>query len=239
MRGPSSRGEDIQGDAEAVRSILRQAAAEGRRILTEPEAKAVIRAYHIPVSQTEVAHDAAHVRRAAERLLKETGKVVIKLLCRTITHKSDVVGVILDIESPEAAAEAAGKIERNLKELGKADEIDGFSVQPMIARDGAQELILGLDHDEMFGPTIFFGAGGTAVEILDDAAIALPPLDDVLASDLIDRTRVGRLLAGYRNHPAADRHAILHALNAMSQLAVDFPSIVSIDINPTWPARMA
>jgi acetyltransferase len=232
MRVPSSRGEDVQGDSEAVRSILRRASEQGRRLLTEAEAKAVIRAYRIPAPETEVAGDAFEARSAAERLLKNTGKVVIKLLSRTITHKSDVGGVILDIESPEAAEEAAGKIERNLKELGRADEIDGFSVQPMIVRDGAQELILGLARDEIFGPTILFGAGGTAVEILEDTAVALPPLDDVLAGDLIDRTRVGRLLAGYRNHPAADRQAILHALNAVSQLAVDFPSIVSIDINP-------
>ena len=102
----------------------------------------------------------------------------------------------------------------------------------MITRKRAQELILGTSRDPILGPVMLFGAGGTAVEILDDTAIALPPLDSVLAGDLIDRTRIGRLLAGYRDWPPADREGIVRALNGLSQLVVDFPCIVSMDVNP-------
>ena len=102
----------------------------------------------------------------------------------------------------------------------------------MIVRKQAQELILGVSRDPVFGPVILFGAGGVAVEVMDDTAIALPPLDDVLAGDLIDRTRIGRLLAGFRDRKPADRGAISLALNGLSQMIVDFPCIASVDINP-------
>ena len=102
----------------------------------------------------------------------------------------------------------------------------------MVVRRQAQELILGMNRDPIFGPVILFGAGGVAVEVIDDTAIALPPLDDVLAGDLIERTRIGRLLAGFRDRPPADRKAIVAALNGLSQMIVDFPAIVSMDINP-------
>ena len=102
----------------------------------------------------------------------------------------------------------------------------------MVVRKHAQELILGMSRDPIFGPAILFGAGGVAVEVMDDTAIALPPLDDVLAGDLIERTRIGRLLAGFRDRKPADRKAIAAALNGLSQMIVDFPCIVSIDINP-------
>ena len=105
-------------------------------------------------------------------------------------------------------------------------------MQPMVVRKQAQELILGMSRDPIFGPVILFGAGGVAVEVMDDTAIALPPLDDVLAGDLIERTRIGRLLAGFRDRKPADRAAIVAALNGLSQMIVDFPCIVAMDINP-------
>lgn len=232
MRVPATRSEDVRGDADTVGSILRQVARENRRMLTEPEAKAVIEAYGIPVPETAIARTPQEAGKAADRLLHKSEKVVVKLLSRTITHKSDVGGVVVGIENAQAAKTAAMSIERNLERYGRAGEIEGFVVQPMIDGKGAQELILGIGQDAMFGPTILFGAGGTAVEVLDDVAIALPPLDDVLAADLIERTRIGRLLAGYRDRPPADRQAIVRALNALSQLVVDFPAILSVDVNP-------
>jgi acetyltransferase len=114
--------------------------------------------------------------------------------------------------------------------------LDGFTVQPMIGWKGATELLAGLSVDPVFGPVVVFGAGGTAVEIIDDTATGLVPLDEVLAADLIDRTRISRLLKGYRDVAPADRHAIVAALIALSQLAIDFPMIASIDINPLLAA---
>lgn len=233
-RVPSSRSEDVAGDRNAALAIFRQAAKEGRRMLTEPEAKAVAAAYGIAVPETVVAHSPEEVRQAASRLLKQKGqeKVVVKLLSKAISHKSDVGGVVLDIDSAEAALAAATTIERRVREKVPAADIEGYAVQPMVARKQAQELILGMNRDPIFGPVILFGAGGVAVEVMDDTAIALPPLDDVLAGDLIDRTRIGRLLAGFRDRKPADRRAITTALNGLSQMIVDFPCVASVDINP-------
>jgi acetyltransferase len=231
-RVPSSRREDAEGDREAALEILRQAASEKRAMLTEPEAKAIIGAYGIPVPETVVAHSPAKVEQAARQMLETSEAVVVKLLSKTLTHKSDVGGVVLGIPTAKAAREAAEKIAIGLKKAGKASEIDGYVVQPMIMLKRAHELILGMDRDPIFGPAVLFGAGGTAVEVVDDTAIALPPLDDVLAGDLIDSTRIGRLLLGYRDRKPADRAGIVRALNALSQLIVDFPCIVSMDINP-------
>jgi acetyltransferase len=232
MRVPSSRSEDVVCDREAVLAIFRQVALEGRRMLTEPEAKAAVAAYSIPVPETIVARSPEEAGRAASRLLKAGGKVAVKLLSRAISHKSDVGGVVLDIETAAAAEEAAELIRNRVASHAPGADIEGYAIQPMIARKHAQELILGMSLDPIFGPVILFGAGGVAVEVMDDTAMALPPLDDVLAGDLMSRTRIGRLLAGFRDRKAANAAAIATALNGLSQMIVDFPCIVGMDINP-------
>lgn len=232
MRVPASRSEDTNGEVAAVASILERVAEEGRTILTEPEAKAVIGAYGVPVPAIEIARNVEEVEAKAREALRSAPRIVVKLLSREITHKSDIGGVVLNIDSPEAARRAAEEIERRVAERAPGQTLDGFALQPMVTRGGSHELIIGVSEDRIFGPVIMFGAGGTAVEVLHDTAIALPPLDDVLGDDLISRTRIGRLLAGYRDRPAADRGAIRRALNGISQLIVDFPAIRSLDINP-------
>jgi acetyltransferase len=104
-------------------------------------------------------------------------------------------------------------------------DIGGFAVQPMVVRREAQELILGISRGPIFGPVVLFGAGGVAVEVVDDTAVALPPLDDVLAGDLIEQTRIGRLLAGFRDRKQVNDVAIVAALGAVSQMIVDFPCL--------------
>ncbi|MGO4640220.1 GNAT family N-acetyltransferase [Mesorhizobium sp. 2RAF45] len=232
LRTPSSQGDDRADGKAAAHAIFRQVASEGRRMLTEPEAKAAIAAYGIAVPETIVAGTVAEVARAAGELLESSERVVVKLLSKVVSHKSDVGGVVLDIATAEKAAEAARSIEARLSAQAAGSKPDGYTVQAMVARKHAQELILGMSVDPMFGPVILFGAGGTAVEIVNDTAIALPPLDDVLAADAIDATRIGRLLAGYRDRRPADRAAIIAALNGLSQMIVDFPCLVSLDINP-------
>lgn len=229
-RVPASTGPG-RSEASAVRSIFRGAAAEGRRVLTEPEAKRVLVAYGIPTPEVIVTQDENGVRSAAARLLAVHPAVVVKLYSKTISHKSDLGGVVLNLRSAEAAGQAATTIRANV-EAAQGGYVDGFSVQPMVDRPGAQELLLGLATDPNFGPVVLFGAGGTAVEVLKDTATGLIPLDDVLAGDLIDATRISRLLAGYRDRPAADRPAIVDAMLALSQLAVDHPAIVAMDVNP-------
>jgi acetyltransferase len=219
-------------DRAAVLSVFRQVASESRRVLTEPEAKAVAKAYGILVPETVVAKSVDEVGLAAKRLLQASQKIAVKLLSKSVSHKSDVGGVALNIGTAKGARDAALIIERNLRQRAPEADIDGFAIQPMIERSQAQELIMGIGQDTIFGPIILFGTGGVAVEVIDDTAIALPPLDDVLAGALIDRTQIGRLLAGFRDHKPADRASILRALNALSQLIVDFPCIVAADINP-------
>lgn len=232
MRVPSTGGESVDGERATVLAIFRKAAAEGRRMLTEPEAKAAISAYGIGVPETIVAETPAAVEKAAKRLLEQSEKIVVKLLSKTLTHKSDVGGVVLGIETAEAARQAADAIGKRVRKMAPEADIEGYAVQPMVVRKQAQELILGVSRDPIFGPIILFGAGGIAVEVMDDTAIALPPLDDVLAGDLIERTRIGRLLAGFRDRKPADRAALEGALIAMSQMIIDFPCIVAMDINP-------
>lgn len=219
-------------DREGASSILDAVAAESRTLLTEPEAKAVLAAYGIPVPETIALNTEAEVAEHAARLLRTHRAVVVKMLSRTISHKSDLGGVVLGLRNSVAAAEAAAAIRSRVAGKHPPEALDGFTVQPMVERPHAQELIAGINVDPSFGPTILFGAGGTSVEVVDDTATGLVPLDDVLAGDLIDRTRISRLLAGYRDRPAVDRDAIIQALTALSQLAIDFPAITGVDINP-------
>jgi acetyltransferase len=222
----------VSADREAVRHIFRPVASEHRRMLTEPEAKAVVKAYGIPVPETIVARTSKEVEQASIDLLKSSRKVAVKLLSKAVSHKSDVGGVVLNIETARAAYEAAQAIKRRLEQHAPTAFVDGFAVQPMIERKTAIERILGISRDPLFGPVILFGAGGVAVEVVNDTAIALPPLDDVLAGDLIDETRVGRLLAGFRDRKPADRASIVRVLNGLSQMIIDFPCILAADINP-------
>ncbi|RVD31691.1 bifunctional acetate--CoA ligase family protein/GNAT family N-acetyltransferase [Mesorhizobium sp. M4B.F.Ca.ET.017.02.2.1] len=232
LRTPSSRREDTVGGRDTVLAIFRQVASERRRMLTEPEAKAVISAYGIAVPETIVARSPAEVEAAARHLLKTSELVVVKLWSKAISHKSDIGGVVLNIAAASVARDAATAIRARLRKQAPIATVEGYAVQPMVVRRYAQELILGVSRDPIFGPVILFGSGGVAVEVLDDTAIALPPLDDVLAGDLIEHTRISRLLAGYRGRQPADRGAIIAALNGLSQMVVDFPCLVSMDINP-------
>jgi acetyltransferase len=229
---PASGSADIEGRIDEVRAIFRGAAAEGRSILTEPEAKSVLAAYDVTVPQIINASSPEEAEAHAAHLLRHWDAVVVKLLSKAISHKSDVGGVVLNIETARAAREAAEAIEARVRKARPDADIEGYAVQPMVRMKHAHELILGVSRDPVFGPVIMFGAGGVAVEVVDDTAIGLPPLDDVLGEGLIARTRIGRLLAGFRDRPPADKAAILRSLNAVSQMVVDFPCIAGIDVNP-------
>jgi len=233
MRVPGHASSDVAGRREEVQAIFARVAAEGRTMLSEPEAKAALAAYGIAVPDTRVAATPAAVAVAAQALLDAGhARIVVKLLSRTITHKSDVGGVVLGIDNAAAAAAAAEAIIGRLAAMRPGVAPDGFAVQPMVVRKAGLEFIIGVSRDPLFGPAILFGAGGTAVEVLDDAAVALPPLDDVLGGDLIDSTRIGRLARGWRDTAPVDRTALLGALNAVSAMVVDFPCLTAMDINP-------
>lgn len=232
MATPASVPEGIFQPSPAAGAILAAALETGPRMLTEPEAKAVLKAYAIPVVETLVVATPEEAAEQAVAMIAEHGACVLKILSRQITHKSDIGGVRLGLETPEAVAAAARAMLVRAKDAAPGATIDGFTLQPMVRRPRAHELILGMSEDATFGPLMMFGAGGVAVEALRDAAHALPPLDLNLARDLMRQTRVWRLLQGYRDRPAADLDAIALTLVRLSYLVARHPEIREIDINP-------
>ena len=232
MRTPPSLPRDFSVDTDAARQAMQPARAANRGLLTEPEAKAVLAAYGIATVATEVAESPEEVRRVAGTLLKTEPAVVIKILSEDITHKTDVGGVRLDIASAEIAGDVAEAMAARIAAAAPEARIQGFTVQPMVNRPGAHELIVGVADDEIFGPVILFGAGGTAVEVMDDKAVGLPPLDLLLARELMAETRIARLLESHRGLAGADLDAVAMTLVRISQLIVDCPEIRELDINP-------
>jgi acetyltransferase len=232
MQTPPELPVGFSVDAASARALSAKIAAEGRTTLTEPEAKAILACFGIPVVETHVAARIEDVEALAGELLARSKAIAVKLLSRDVTHKSDVGGVVLGLRSAAAAAKAAHAIEERLAAKAPDARIDGFTVQSMVDRPNAHELIIGVSEDNLFGPTILFGAGGTAVEVIADTAVALPPLDLKLAHDLIGRTRIARLLAGYRDRAPADVDAVALALVRVSQMVIDCPEIAALDINP-------
>jgi len=228
---PPSIPEEFEPDTETVRGIIQKVLPEERDILSEHEAKSILAAYGIPVVETLIAKDVDEALACAEK----TGyPVVIKIISPQISHKSDVGGVLLNIETPAILSAAAEGMLARIKRLKPDAEIEGFTVQKMVERPGAHELIIGVTTDPVFGPVILFGQGGVSVEIVKDRAIALPPLNLKLAKDLIMRTRVYNLLKGYRNIPSADITEIELTLLKISQLVINHPEINELDINPLF-----
>ncbi|MCP4620840.1 MAG: bifunctional acetate--CoA ligase family protein/GNAT family N-acetyltransferase [Bradyrhizobium sp.] len=229
---PPSLPADFVPDVAAARAVVQAAVAEGRRWLDPPEVKQLLDAYQIEMVPTLAAADAEQAVTLAEALFAQGCKVVLKVLSRDITHKSDVGGVVLNLASADEVRTAASEILARARSLRPDAKLAGVLVQPMVLRAKARELILGLADDPTFGPVVVFGRGGTAVEIINDKALALPPLDLSLARALIARTRVSRLLAAYRDVPAVKEDAVALTLVKLAQLAADLPEVAGLDINP-------
>lgn len=226
---PPSVAAEFIPDKAAARDVIEKALTDGRDILTEPEAKDVLSAFGIPVVETRAVESVDDALRAANKI---GFPVALKILSPDISHKSDVGGVALDLETPEAVSQAAEAMVARLASLRPDARHFGFTVQKMARRPGAHELIAGVATDATFGPVIMYGQGGTAVEVINDQAVSLPPLNLALAGELISRTRISRLLGGYRDRPAVDREALQLSLVQLSQMVVDIPEIVEVDINP-------
>jgi acetyltransferase len=228
MQVPASVG-DGEPDRESARRLVREALSRGRYLLSDPESKAILASYGIPVVPTRAAATAQDAVHAA----REIGyPVAVKILSPDVAQKSDVGGVTLDLDSDAAVLAAAERMRRRLAELQPGARLEGFLVQAMARSPDGIELILGAATDPVFGPVILFGQGGVSVEATADHAVALPPLNMVLARELVSRTRVARLLEGYRNQPKADIDAIEAVLVQLSRLVADLPEIVELDINP-------
>ena len=232
MRTPPPADDAFPIDRGAADFIIATALAAGRTMLSEPEGKAILAAYGVPVVETRIAATPEAAAEVARELLQSGDPVVLKILSDDISHKSDVGGVRLDLGSPEAVLDAARAMLEKVKAHKPDARLRGFTVSPFVVRSQAHELILGITEDRTFGPLVLFGAGGTAVEVMADTALALPPLDLVVADDLMRETRVHRLLAGYRDRPAANMSAIANALVRLSALAANHSEIRELDINP-------
>ncbi|AHB05783.1 MULTISPECIES: bifunctional acetate--CoA ligase family protein/GNAT family N-acetyltransferase [Pandoraea] len=231
METPPSIPPGFAPDVARVRAIIDGVMREGRALLSEPEAKGVLAAYGIPVVETLVAETPEQAGALAQGL---GFPVAVKLVSPDITHKSDVGGVVLNIETAEQACDAARQIRKRALAAKPDARVTGYSVQRMANGAEAFELIVGVATDNVFGPVLLFGQGGTAVEVIADRTIGLPPLNLNLARDMVARARVSKLLAGYRNRPPADHEAIYLTLVKLSQLVCDVPEIAELDINPLF-----
>jgi len=226
---PTSLPAQFNPATAVARVMIEGHLASGDAMMSEPAAKSVLAAYGIPTVETHIVTTPAEAAAKAQAM---GFPVALKILSPDISHKSDVGGVDLFLDTAEAVAASA---ERMLKIIGEKfpdARIEGFTVQRMADRAKAHELIVGVTCDAIFGPVILFGQGGTAVEVIADRAVSLPPLNMHLARDLVSRTRVWRLLQGYRDRPPVDMDALCLTLVQISQMIVDIPEIMELDINP-------
>ncbi|VXB11977.1 bifunctional acetate--CoA ligase family protein/GNAT family N-acetyltransferase [Massilia sp. 9I] len=229
MEVPPSMAGTVAPDRAAARALVREAIAKGRYLLSDPETKAILRTYGMAVVETRRAATVDEAVQAAQNI---GYPVAVKILTPDVMHKSDFGGVTLDLDSADGVRAAAARMHKRLGELFPQARFEGYSVQAMARSTNAHELIVGAALDAVFGPVIVFGQGGVTVEVTDDHAVGLPPLNLVLARDLVDRTRVARLLAGYRNRPPVNMDAVLASLVQVSRMVSDIPEIVELDLNP-------
>ena len=221
LRVPAQgEGAEAAVDMPRARQLI---AASKRPWMDSADAKQFVAAHGIPVVPVLSAATPEEAGRAAEEI---GGSVALKIRSSTVMHKSDVGGVVLDLSGASAVTAAARSM------LDRIEGVEGFTVEAMAQRPGAFELIIGASVDPTFGPVILFGQGGIGVEVINDSTLALPPLDLELARIMINRTRVSRLLRGFRGRPPVNMDALAGALVSVSRLMLDHPEVIEFDINP-------
>ncbi|NUO73574.1 MAG: bifunctional acetate--CoA ligase family protein/GNAT family N-acetyltransferase [Frateuria sp.] len=227
---PSDQPLEIRPDRAAAMRALDEALAAGHEWLDAAQAMEVLHAYGIPGVPTRKVHDAEEAVAAAQDL---GFPVALKIVAPQVVHKSEAGGVALNLASPDAVRTACVLMRQRVARASPQARVQGFTVQPMAhPRSDGHELILGIATDPVFGPVVLFGAGGTGVEVRKDTAMELPPINAGLAMGLVARTRVGALLAGYRDRPAVHQRALVDAVLRVSQMAADLPALAELDINP-------
>ncbi len=229
LQAPAAVEIEPPPDVAAARELCVTALAAGRDWLTEPESKRLLELYAIPVVRTETALTPEEAGRQGVRM---STNVALKILSPDITHKSDVDGVVLNLTDQTEIQRAAEAMVTRVREQCPEARIEGFSVQEMVDMPGSTELIIGAKTDPTFGPIVLFGAGGIAVDAIQDRAVGLPPLNLELARMIIARTRVFRLLQGYRTTKPAALDQIAMSLVKLAQLVADVDLIDEVDVNP-------
>jgi acetyltransferase len=225
---PSRLPRRLEFDRQKARALIQAKLKVKNGLLTEIESKALLSAYGISANRVETAFSG---RGAVEKAKRMGFPVVMKINSSDISHKSDAGGVLLDLKNEQEVLKAFEQIMRNAKSCNPKARLEGVTIQPMVKHRDF-ELILGAKKDRDFGPVILFGMGGVLTEVLKDRAIALPPLNRLLAKRLIEKTRVFRLLKGYRNIPPANLELLEEIIIRLAHLVTDFSEIQELDINP-------
>jgi len=227
---PASLAQDLDPPSvESARLVIETALSERRTVLTEMESKALLAAFRIPIAQTVVARSATEAMVYAE----EMGlPVAMKIDSPDITHKSDVGGVRLHVDNLRAVRDCWQELMAEVGRRKPDARLTGVSIEPMVTKPNARELFVGVLHDDVFGPVISFGHGGTRIEVLRDRAVTLPPINVELARDAIQRTRVSAMLGEFRGMPAIDMDALERVLIRVSEMVCELPWIREMDINP-------
>jgi acetyltransferase len=218
-----------QPDLEGARILIESVLAERRKVLTEMESKALLSAFHIPVTKTILARSASEAILVANQL---GYPVALKIDSPDISHKSDVQGVALNVQNAAAVRDTWQDMMATVKRLRPEAHINGVTIQNMSGKPQGRELYIGVSTDEPFGPVISFGAGGTMIELIADRAIELPPLNQFLAQRLIERARSAEMLGAWRGAPPADREALEQILLRVSEMVCALPQLREMDINP-------
>jgi acetyltransferase len=216
-------------DVEGARILIESVLAERRKVLTEMESKALLSAFHIPVTKTILARSASEAILVASQL---GYPVALKIDSPDISHKSDVHGVALNLLNAAAVRDTWQDMVATVSRLRPDARINGVTVQNMSGKAHGRELYIGVTTDQPFGPVISFGAGGTMIELIADRAIELPPLNQFLAQRLIERARSAETLGAWRGAPPADREALERILLRVSEMVCALPQLREMDINP-------
>lgn len=219
----------VKPDIEGARLVIEGVLAERRKVLTEMESKTLLAAFHIPVTNTILARSPTEAMMIATQL---GFPVALKIDSPDVSHKSDVQGVALNIMNGANARDAYADMVQRVKQLLPNARINGVTVQKMARAKRGREVCIGLVSDDPFGPVITFGAGGTMIELIDDRAMELPPLNQFLARQLIERSRVAETLGEWRGATAIDRNALEQVLLRVSEMVCELPQLREMDINP-------
>ena len=230
METPPSLPEEFTPDIAAARVVIARALAAGRRRLNEHEALQLLTAYGIPVAETLLARSPGEAAYIAARLHRP---ITLKIVSPDLVAKAQVGGVVRYLNTPEAVQEAATAMLTRLRNMASVVRCDGFLLQPMVARDGAYELTLGVRAGGGFGPVIYFGQGGAETEVINDLAYGLPPLNLHLAREMMAQTRIYHRLR-YSLLRRADLNALALALVKVSQMVVDLGELDELHVNPLW-----
>ena len=229
LQTPGPLSDSRPPDTEGARLIIEAALAEGRTILSDTESKAILSAFHIRCTPTLMTRTPTEALVAAESV---GFPVAMKICSAQISHKSDVHGVKTNIlNAPDIRSAFKALMDDTRRAMPDA-KIDGITVEPMASTSDTRELMVGVKHDPIFGPVIAFGAGGTMAEVLQDSAVALPPLNPVLVDRLISRTRVSQLLGPFRHMPAIKKEAVENVILRISEMVCELPHVHELDINP-------